>query len=183
MTVWIAVQEGNSLGNPGLYVHQGRYRGHPGDIMAAWQSRQKEGISSPSRKLERPKTGLISYHQRLGGRPLPPPPGQCRPRFCSVPSETRRGSHEEKRQMESSIRISLSEYIDPDQSQWLDHSWRNEIWWEPFPLAQTCDIRLSSCCSFWFCQFMLLTWFCSASSHRGCTYPGQVPAYQYRDRH
>ena len=29
------------LGNPGQYVHQGRCRGHPGYIMAPWQSRQK----------------------------------------------------------------------------------------------------------------------------------------------
>ena len=41
--------------------------------------------------------------------------------------------------MESCIRISLSEYIDPDQSQRSDHSGRNEIWREPFPPAQTCD--------------------------------------------
>ena len=79
----------------------------------------------------------LRYHQRLGGRP--PPPGQCRPRFCSVPSATRRGSHEEKRRTESCIRISLSEFIDPDQSQRFDQSGRNEIWWEPFPLARTCD--------------------------------------------
>ena len=42
--------------------------------------------------------------------------------------------------MESCIRISLSEYIDPDQSQRFDHSGRNEIWREPFPPARTCDI-------------------------------------------
>ena len=41
--------------------------------------------------------------------------------------------------MESCIRISLSEYIDPDQSQRFDHSGRNEIWREPFPPARTCD--------------------------------------------
>ena len=41
--------------------------------------------------------------------------------------------------MESCIRISLSEYIDPDQSQRFDHSGRNEIWQEPFPPARTCD--------------------------------------------
>ena len=41
--------------------------------------------------------------------------------------------------MESCIRISLSEYIDPDQSQRFDHSGRNEIWREPFPQARTCD--------------------------------------------
>ena len=41
--------------------------------------------------------------------------------------------------MESCIRISLSEYIDPDQSQLFDHSRRNEIWQEPFPPARTCD--------------------------------------------
>ena len=43
--------------------------------------------------------------------------------------------------MESCIRISLSEYIDPDQSQRFDHSGRNEIWREPFPPARTCDNR------------------------------------------
>ena len=43
--------------------------------------------------------------------------------------------------MESCIRISLSEYIDPDQSQRFDHSGRNEIWREPFPPARTCDTR------------------------------------------
>ena len=42
--------------------------------------------------------------------------------------------------MESCIRISLSEYIDPDQSQRFDHSGRNEIWREPFPPARTCDM-------------------------------------------
>ena len=41
--------------------------------------------------------------------------------------------------MESCIRISLSEYIDPDQPQRFDHSGRNEIWREPFPPARTCD--------------------------------------------
>jgi hypothetical protein len=41
--------------------------------------------------------------------------------------------------MESCIQISLSEYIDPDQSQRFDHSGRNEIWREPFPPARTCD--------------------------------------------
>ena len=41
--------------------------------------------------------------------------------------------------MESCIRISLSEYIDPDQSQRFDHSGRNEVWREPFPPARTCD--------------------------------------------
>ena len=41
--------------------------------------------------------------------------------------------------MESCIRISLSEYIDPDQSQRFDHSGHNEIWREPFPPARTCD--------------------------------------------
>ena len=41
--------------------------------------------------------------------------------------------------MESCIRISLSEYIDPDQSQRFDHSGRNEIWREPFPPARACD--------------------------------------------
>ena len=35
--------------------------------------------------------------------------------------------------MERCIWISLSEYIDPDQSQRFDHSGRNEIWLEPFP--------------------------------------------------
>ena len=39
--------------------------------------------------------------------------------------------------MESYIWISLSEYIDPDQSQRFDHSGRNEIWREPFPPART----------------------------------------------
>ena len=78
-------------------------------------------------------------HQRLGGRAQPPPPGESRPGFCSVPRATRRGSHEEKRRMESCIWISLSEYIDPDQSQRFDHSGRNEIWREPFPPARTCD--------------------------------------------
>ena len=43
--------------------------------------------------------------------------------------------------MESCVRISLSEYIDPDQSQRFDHSGRNEIWWEPFPPARACLIR------------------------------------------
>ena len=38
------------------------------------------------------------------------------------------------------IWISLS---DPDQSQLFDHSGRNEIWREQFPLARTCD-RASS---------------------------------------
>ena len=42
-------------------------------------------------------------------------------------------------QIESCIRISLSEYIDPDQSQLFDHLGRNEIWQKPFPLARTCD--------------------------------------------
>ena len=51
-------------------------------------------------------------------------------------------SLEEKRQMESCIRISLSEYIDPDQSQQFDHSGRNEIWREPFPPARTCDTHM-----------------------------------------
>ena len=41
--------------------------------------------------------------------------------------------------MESYILISLSEYIDPDHSQRFDHSGRNEIWREPFPLARACD--------------------------------------------
>ena len=41
--------------------------------------------------------------------------------------------------MESCIRISLSEYVHPDQSQRFDHSGRNEIWREPFPPARTCD--------------------------------------------
>ena len=41
--------------------------------------------------------------------------------------------------MESYIRISLSEYIDPYQLQWFDHSGYNKIWWEPFPPARTCD--------------------------------------------
>ena len=41
--------------------------------------------------------------------------------------------------MESCIRISLSENIDPDQAQRFDHSGRNEIWREPFPPARTCD--------------------------------------------
>ena len=41
--------------------------------------------------------------------------------------------------MESCIQISLSEYMDPDQSQQFDHSGRNEIWREPFPPARTCD--------------------------------------------
>ena len=41
--------------------------------------------------------------------------------------------------MESCIWISLSEYIDPDQSQWFDHMGLNEICQEPFPLALTCD--------------------------------------------
>ena len=41
--------------------------------------------------------------------------------------------------MESCIRISLSEYINLDQSQRFDHSGRNEIWREPFPPARTCD--------------------------------------------
>ena len=41
--------------------------------------------------------------------------------------------------MESCTRISLSEYIDPDQSQRFDHSGRNESWREPFPPARTCD--------------------------------------------
>ena len=41
--------------------------------------------------------------------------------------------------MERCIRISLSEYIDPDQSQLFDHTGRNEIWREPFPPARTCD--------------------------------------------
>ena len=91
--------------------------------------------SPGSSQLHAPLTG----HQRLGGRPPPPPPGQCRPRFCSVPRATRRGSHEEKRRMESCIRISLSEYIDLDQSQRFDHSGRNEIWREPFPPARTRD--------------------------------------------
>ena len=31
---------------------------------------------------------MICYHQRLGGRPTPPPPGQCCPGFCSVPRAT-----------------------------------------------------------------------------------------------
>ena len=44
LTVRIAVEEGDSLGNPGQYVHQGRYRGHPGDIMAPWRSRQKVDV-------------------------------------------------------------------------------------------------------------------------------------------
>ena len=44
LTVWITVEEGNSLGNPGQYIHQGRYRGHPGDIMAPWQLRQKVDV-------------------------------------------------------------------------------------------------------------------------------------------
>ena len=43
--------------------------------------------------------------------------------------------------MESCIRISISEYIDLDQSQRFDHSGRNDIWREPFPPARTCDIR------------------------------------------
>ena len=34
---------------------------------------------------------------------------QCRPRFCSVPRATRRGSYKEKRRMESCVRNSLSE--------------------------------------------------------------------------
>ena len=38
--------------------------------------------------------------------------------------------------MESCIRISLSEYKDPDQSQRFDHSGRNEIWREPFPMRR-----------------------------------------------
>ena len=78
--------------------------------------------------------------QRLKGRPQPPPPDQCHPRFCSVPRATRRGSHKEKRRMESCIQISLSEYIDPDQSQRFDHLGRNESWRKPFPPARTCDI-------------------------------------------
>ena len=41
--------------------------------------------------------------------------------------------------MEICIRISLSEHIDPDQSQQFDHSGRNEIWQEPFPPARTSD--------------------------------------------
>ena len=41
LTVQIAVEEGNSLGNPCQFVHQGRYREHPGDIIAPWQSRQE----------------------------------------------------------------------------------------------------------------------------------------------
>ena len=41
--------------------------------------------------------------------------------------------------MESCIRISLSEHIDPDQSQRFDLSGRNEIRREPFPPARTCD--------------------------------------------
>ena len=57
------------------------------------------------------------FDSLLGGRAPPPPPGQCRPRilFCSKGEAER--LHEEKRRMESCIRISLSEYIDPDQSQ------------------------------------------------------------------
>ena len=43
--------------------------------------------------------------------------------------------------MESCIRISLSEYIDPNQSQLFDHLGHNEIWLEPFPQALTCDSR------------------------------------------
>ena len=48
--------------------------------------------------------------------------------------------------MERCIRISLSEYIDPDQSQRFDHSGQtpstsNEIWREPFSPARTCDTR------------------------------------------
>ena len=46
--------------------------------------------------------------------------------------------------MESCIRISLSEYIDPDQSQRFDHSGRNEIWREPFPPARTYDTKSRS---------------------------------------
>ena len=46
--------------------------------------------------------------------------------------------------MESCVRISLSEYIDPNQSQQFDHSGRNEIWREPFPLARTCDRPIHS---------------------------------------
>ena len=46
--------------------------------------------------------------------------------------------------MESFIRISLSEYMDPHQSQRFDHSGRNEIWREPFPQARTCDSELVS---------------------------------------
>ena len=41
--------------------------------------------------------------------------------------------------MKSCIRISLSEYINPDQSQRFDPSGRNEIWLEPFAPARTCD--------------------------------------------
>ena len=41
--------------------------------------------------------------------------------------------------MENCTRISLSEYIDPDQSQRFDHSGRNELWREPYPPARTCD--------------------------------------------
>ena len=42
-------------------------------------------MSSPSRKLERPKTGLIRYHQRLGGAGSATSPRPESPRilFCS----------------------------------------------------------------------------------------------------
>ena len=104
-------------------------------------SAEKHGSSKETAREAR---GLVGHygeheHQRLGGRAPPPPPGQCSPRilFCSKGDAER--SHEEKRRMESCIRISLSEYIDPDQSQRFDHSGRNEIWREPFPPARTCD--------------------------------------------
>ena len=61
--------------------------------------------------------------------------------------------------MESCIRISLSEYIDPDQSQRFDHLGCNEIWREPFPLARTCDTQPRCACRAW-----LTTW--SASRER-----------------
>ena len=54
--------------------------------------------------------------------------------------------------MESCIRISLSEYLDPDQLQRFDHSGRNEIWREPFPPARTRDTG----------TVIMMTWFHSS---------------------
>ena len=93
-------------------------------------------MSSPSRKLERQKAGVSHYHQRLGGRPQPPPPGQCCPRilFCSK-GNTERITRGEK---------TNGKYIDPNQSQNLttwgvtrfggSHSHRPEpvtVHWQP----------------------------------------------------
>ena len=64
---------------------------------------------------------------------------KCRPRFCSLPSDAERNTIAENTNGKLYSDLTLRP-TDPDRSQRFDHSGRNEISREPFPLAQTCDM-------------------------------------------